>query len=290
MVRIKIIGGLGNQMFQYAAAKSLALHNNTKMLADISAFKKYNVHPLRLNELNCDCEFESKSSILFKIMGISLISRAFSKLFFLSNAYIEKSLMFNSNFFKLSGSAHLVGYFQTEKYFTSIRSVLLKDFTIKVPLGKSDSLIEEAILETNSISVHIRRGDYISNPSANAVHGTCDQTYFNKALKYLKEENVLPADSVLFVFSDDIKWCKNNLNFDNKTIYVSADASRPEVDIHLMSKCKHNIISNSTFSWWGAWLNQNETKIVVAPSRWFSAESNHNSSDIVPPNWHKIKE
>ncbi|MEY8214477.1 MAG: alpha-1,2-fucosyltransferase [Colwellia sp.] len=284
MVRIKIIGGLGNQMFQYAAAKSLAVHNNEGLVADISAFKKYNVHPLRLNELNCDCEFEFKNSIFFKALEVPFISRLLSKFSSLFNVYID------SVFFELSSTASLVGYFQTEKYFSSIREVLLKNFTLKEPLREHDSLIEKAIIKTNSVSVHIRRGDYITNPSANAVHGTCDQEYFNRALKYLKERDVLLADTVLFIFSDDILWCKNNLGFDIKTTFVDADASRPEVDIHLMSKCKHNIISNSTFSWWGAWLNINLDKIVVAPSQWFSPDSGHDYSDIVPSSWHKINE
>lgn len=288
MVRIKIIGGLGNQMFQYAAAKSLALHNNTQVLADISAFKKYNVHPLRLNELNCDCEFKSKSSVLLKVLEVSDIFRTLSKWNFLFNLYIEKSLVFDSGFLKLSGKSQLVGYFQSEKYFSSIRKVLLEDFAIKEPLRQSDRLIEKHILETNSISVHVRRGDYVSNPSANAVHGTCDQSYFSKALRELKDKNALPPGGVLFVFSDDIEWCKNNLNFDNKTIFVDGDPTRPEVDIHLMSKCKHNIISNSTFSWWGAWLNVNPQKIVVAPLQWFSPDSGHDDRDIVPSSWHKI--
>lgn len=288
MVNVKIIGGLGNQMFQYAAAKALANKHNVRVVANVSAFKNYDIHPLRLENLNCDCEFRNKNNIIFKALDLPYISSFLTKIAPILNLYVEKSLPFDKVFFKSNKNVTLVGYFQTEKYFSSIKDILLKEFTIKSPLNEEDKQIEKNILTSESVSIHIRRGDYISNSSANSVHGTCDKNYFIKALSYLNNKTRLSTKTKLFVFSDDIQWCRNNLSFEYNTIFVSADKERPEVDIHLMSQCKHNIISNSTFSWWGAWLNTNANKIVIAPSQWFSSDSAYDYSDIVPLSWHRL--
>ena len=288
MVNVKIIGGLGNQMFQYAAAKALATYHNTKVIANVSSFKSYDIHPLRLGNLNCDCEFKTSSSIVLKALEVPYLLTIVKKISFFLKLHVEKDLPFNSDFLKLKNNITLVGYFQTEKYFQSIRETLLKEFTIKLPLNVYSKQVEKNILTSNSISVHIRRGDYLSNKEANAIHGICRKEYFTKALTLLDNKVNLSPDTKLFVFSDDIQWCKDNLNFEYSTIFVTSDNERPEVDIHLMSKCQHNIISNSTFSWWGAWLNTNVDKIVIAPSNWFSSGSQHDHSDIIPSSWHKI--
>lgn len=288
MIRIKIVGGLGNQMFQYAAAKALASKYGVSVVADVSAFASYDVHPLKLSELKCDCQFESKEGLLFKILRIPLISRLLLKYSKLFDLYVERDLTFNLKLFDLSKNASLVGYFQSEKYFDFIRDELLEEFQLQNPLSEREENVKEAIIESNSISMHIRRGDYLSNTAANAVHGVCDESYFSNALAYLEGQGELTTDTKLFVFSDDIEWCKENLNFGLYTEFVKPDLDRPEVDIHLMSKCKHNIIANSSFSWWGAWLNKNHSKVVVAPRKWFSNSEKYDSGDIVPERWIRI--
>lgn len=286
MVKVKIIGGLGNQMFQYAAARALAVKHNTEVSANISVFSSYEVHPLSIDKLSCNCKFDSRGNFLSKILDIPYIRNTFSKFSHFFNVYIEKDLSYNSEFFNSNIDVSLFGYFQTEKYFLNIRELLLKEFSLNAPLAKHEALVENTITESDSVAIHIRRGDYISNISANNVHGTCGNEYFIDALSHLNKLNLLSDSTVLFVFSDDIEWCQDNLSFEYPTEFVKGSSDRPEVDIHLMSKCKHQIISNSTFSWWGAWLNTNPDKCVVAPLQWF--KTLHDSTDIVPEQWIRL--
>lgn len=286
MVKVKIIGGLGNQMFQYAAAKSLAVKNETEVSANISAFSSYEVHPLRLDKLSCNCKFDTKINAKYRLLGMPYLGRVFSKISPMFNLYVENGLAYHEAFFDLGRDVVLSGYFQSEKYFLNIRQLLIQEFSLSEPLQAHEVFFENQILESNSIAIHIRRGDYISNLSANSVHGTCENDYFIKALSYMKKENLLSSVTTLFIFSDDIEWCQDNLAFDYKTVFVKGSSDRPEVDIHLMSKCKHQIISNSTFSWWGAWLNTNPEKCVIAPLKWF--KTLHDSTDIVPEQWKQL--
>ncbi len=287
MIKVRIIGGLGNQMFQYAAAKSLAIRNNSKVSANVSAFSDYKTHPLRINELNCDCEFDYKADIKYKLLDLRFFGKFFSKVLSLfNNFYVEKELPFDRGFFDFKDNSVLVGYFQSEKYFDDIRELLLKEFTLKSELEGMDLVIAKQILNTNSIAIHVRRGDYVSVKSANDVHGVCGKEYFEKALSHMERLCLLTDSSTLFVFSDDILWCKENLLFEYRTVFVDGNAEKPEIDILLMSMCKHQVISNSTFSWWGAWLNSNPDKCVIAPFRWF--RTLHDSTDIVPVKWVRL--
>ena len=286
MIKVKIIGGLGNQMFQYAVAKALAVKNNTEVSVNISAFGSYTVHPLSLDKLSCNCKFDSRGNFLSKIMNLPYFRNTFSKFGHILNVYIEKGLSYNAELFNSNKDVSLFGYFQSEKYFLNIRDILLNEFSLSAPLGKHEATVENRITKSESVAIHIRRGDYISDKSANSVHGTCESAYFINALSHLEKSHLLSSASVLFVFSDDIEWCQDNLSFGYQTVFVKGNSARPEVDIHLMSKCKHQIISNSTFSWWGAWLNTNPNKCVVAPLQWF--KKSHDSNDIVPEKWKRL--
>ncbi|MEY8216260.1 MAG: alpha-1,2-fucosyltransferase [Colwellia sp.] len=286
MVKVKIIGGLGNQMFQYATAKALAVKHNTEVSANISAFSSYEVHPLSIDKLSCKCKFDSRGDFLSKMLDFSYFRKTFSKFSHFFNVHIEKDLSYNAELFNSDIGVSLFGYFQSEKYFLNIRELLLEEFSLSAPLAKHEATIENRITESDSVAIHIRRGDYISNKSANSVHGTCENDYFINALSNLKKSNLLSDATVLFIFSDDIEWCQDNLSFEYQTVFVKGSSDRPEVDIHLMSKCKHQIISNSTFSWWGAWLNTNPNKCVIAPLQWF--KTLHDSTDIVPEQWKRL--
>jgi hypothetical protein len=286
MVKVKIIGGLGNQMFQYAAAKALAVKHNTDVSANISAFSSYEVHPLSIDKLSCNCKFDSRGNFLSKVIDFPYFRNVCSKFSHFFNVYIEKDLSYNSEFFNSNKGVSLFGYFQSEKYFLNIRELLLEEFSLNTPLDKHESSIESQITESDSVAIHIRRGDYISDKSANSIHGTCNSEYFINSLSKLNELNLLSDATILFIFSDDIEWCQANLSFEYRTVFVEGSSARPEVDIHLMSKCKHQIISNSTFSWWGAWLNTNPNKCVIAPIQWF--KTLHDSTDIVPEQWKRL--
>ena len=286
MVIVKIIGGLGNQMFQYAFAKALQ-QKGYEVKIDISAFETYKLHGgYQLDKYNIDLESSTKdeNDKFYKNTFFYKVLRRFGMDF--SRRIKEKSLLFDNRFFKIDDNSYLDGYFQCEKYFKDIREIILKQFTINQEVSNYTKEIENKIQNSqNSCSLHIRRGDFVNSKNIN-IHGACDIEYYKKAIQYLEEkvENIN-----YFIFSDDIEWVKENLAIQN-AIYIDSKEKRiPHEDIYLMSLCKNNIIANSSFSWWGAWLNQNEKKIVIAPKRWFADDKlESQSKDIVCESWVKI--
>jgi len=286
MIIVKIIGGLGNQMFQYAYAKALQL-KGYEVKIDVGAFNTYKLHGgYQLDKYNIDLEVTTtvennqfyKNSIVFKLL---------KKLGLYNSKIIEeKSLLFDESLLRIEDDKYIQGYFQSEKYFINLREVILKQFTMISNITNYTKQVEKSILKShNSCSIHIRRGDFINSVNKN-LHGTCDIEYYEKAIELMnnKEENIN-----YFIFSDDIDWVKDNLKVNN-AVYIDSEEKRvPHEDMYLMSLCQHNIIANSSFSWWGAWLNQNYYKIVIAPARWFVDEIFYSqSNDIIPHNWKKI--
>lgn len=287
MIVIKIIGGLGNQMFQYAYAKALE-NKGYKVKLDISAFETYKLHGgYQLDKYNIDL-INTTQEENTNFYSNSIVYRVLRKLNLRNSKIIkEKSLLFDENLLDIQDGCYIDGYFQCEKYFLYIRDVLLSQFTIKEKLSDYTQELSKMISDsTNSISLHIRRGDYVSNSHTKSIHGTCDLIYYANAIQYIK--NKLQNVSI-FLFSDDIEWSKENLRIEN-IIYIDSKEKRiPHEDIYLMSLCKHNIIANSSFSWWGAWLNQNKDKIVIAPKRWFADEKLEKYSiDIVCDDWVRL--
>ncbi len=267
MVIVRILGGLGNQMFQYAYARSLSLKGYDVKL-DISKFKTYKLHGgYQLDKYQINLEIANSFSVF---MGKAKIKKNKK----------EKGLLFKKQLKTLNGNEYVKGYFQTEKYFNDIRAVLLDEFVINKKISLQCKTIASKISSSeNSCSLHIRRGDYISDEKANKVHGTCNLDYYQKAIQIINEKY---SNVTFFVFSDDIPWTKENLHVKN-AIYVDIK-SIPHEDMYLMSLCKHNITANSSFSWWGAWLNKNEEKIVIAPKNWFIEKEN----EVACENWMKI--
>jgi hypothetical protein len=264
MIIVRIVGGLGNQMFQYAYAKALQ-QKGYQVKIDITKFKKYKLHGgYQLDKFKIDLETSTPLSNFFSRLGFSRSTK-------------EKSLLFNEKLLKLPKNGYVKGYFQTEKYFKDIREVLLKQFVFKNELSSSTlSYLKEITIENNACSLHIRRGDYISDKKANDVHGTCDLDYYKEAIKLIRGQF---NDCRLFIFSDDISWVKKNLKTKNAT-YIDHKVI-PHEDMHLMSLCKHNITANSSFSWWGAWLNQHKEKTVISPKTWFVSKEN----EVACENW-----
>ena len=181
-------------------------------------------------------------------------------------------------------SLYLDGYWQTYKYFENIREILLEEFSLKEELNLENRNILNKIKSRNSISLHIRRGDYITNSHTSNVHGACSIHYYMEAIEYINRRIDSP---VYFIFSDDIQWVKENLEFNNEKVYVDInDGETAYCDLELMKNCQHNIIANSTFSWWGAWLNINKEKIVITPKKWMNIKRDF--SGLIPIGWIKI--
>lgn len=283
-MKVKIIGGLGNQMFQYATAFAISKRTKQELIVDISDALNYKVHPLRLTELSCNCTYEYKSFFIEKYIYSSIIPHLIKKVI-MPGYYIENDLAYDDRIDTRSYGKKIVGYFQSEKYFSDYREDLINEFKPKAEFNQYQTEIRDLILQNTSCSVHIRRGDYISNTSANNTHGICSSAYFTKAIKYFESYGIANSNFTLFVFSDDIEWCEKNISFPYRTIFVKGDQERVELDMRLMSYCKYNIISNSSFSWWGAWLNENIDKKVIAPQQWFRKNIAHN---IIPESWIKL--
>ncbi len=281
---VKMMGGLGNQMFQYAYAKALEKRGH-EVKIDISYVEARKLHGgYQLDKYNVDLTTSTKEevkqyhlkSLIFKILrkiGVSKI-------------IVEKSLLFDAVYLNVKYDSYVIGYFQSEKYFKDIRGVLIKQFVIKENISNYTRTAEIKILEAkNSCSIHIRRGDYISKNNIN-IHGFCGLEYYKNAIKYLQDKVV---DLNFFIFSDDIEWVKDNLKIENTTYIDSNKRRDPHEDIYLMGLCDHHIIANSSFSWWGAWLSQNENGITVAPKRWFKdSEREKQSHNIVSSDWIRV--
>ena len=200
--------------------------------------------------------------------------------------YKEPHLNFDKNVFSLSDSSYLKGYWQTEKYFIKNKVNILRDLKIISHQNEKNKIISSKIANKTSVSLHIRRGDYISNSAYNSTHGTCSLAYYTNAVNLLI--NKIGGNFKVFAFSDDPEWVSSNLKLPVGIYFVKNNSSEYNYeDLRLMSECDHNIIANSSFSWWGAWLNTNYNKIVITPSKWYGDKSTKND-DITPSNWIKI--
>jgi hypothetical protein len=290
MIIVKLIGGLGNQMFQYAAGKALACAHNTELLFDVSYLLKdpkgaYTKRELELDVFHIDLKIATEADIkLFNIDRSNKVTRTLQRNFPFLFSYLyaaESGSSYQQAFSSFPKNTYLEGFWQSEKYFKSIASVIRSDFQLKEPLDLKNTKWMNEIVNSESVSIHVRRGDYVSGLGQQS-HVSCDLMYYQKALDLIKQKK---SNIKAYVFSDDLDWCKANLKFNEPTFYVESNQKQNfEVDMILMSHCKHNIIANSSFSWWAAWLNLNDEKLVVAPKNWF-ADVTLNNKDLLPKEW-----
>lgn len=295
MIIIKLMGGLGNQMFQYAFGYTQAKRLNTDLFADLRFFsQRLDDVTKRSYELDC-FKINLKvipnkilQRVMFPVGGTrSILNNKLKRLlYFGSIIEYKKELKFkySENNIGKSSSVYYEGYWQSEKYFLEHREDLLDKFKLKNELYNETRKYKDLIKNSNSVSIHIRRGDYVNNPTANAFHGLCSKKYYDEAIEYFDSRN---TEIHYFVFSDDLEWAKENIESQYVT-FVDLPSDVPDVEeMLLMSLCKHNIIANSSFSWWGAWLNNNNDKVVVAPKQWF-ADEEINTSDLIPERWLRL--
>ncbi|MGB3007363.1 MAG: alpha-1,2-fucosyltransferase [Chitinophagaceae bacterium] len=284
MIITRIIGGLGNQLFQYAAGKALAVNKNTDLLLDVSAFDEYKLRNFDLTAFHTEIQF-AKQEELVSLRKRNFAEKIRDNIFpmALRKVYKPKHFHFHPRFFNASPNIYLQGYWQSEKYFETISSHIRKEFTIKEEYIKNVTQLADEIRKSSSVSVHIRRGD-LNNPTTNEVHVILEIGYYKEALQIIRQ--IVP-DAILYFFSDDLNWVKENLHIDG-AVYVSGTKSETHIeDFYLMSQCKHNIIANSSFSWWAAWLNNNPDKIVIAPKNWFN-KGPKDTQDLIPAGWLRI--
>lgn len=286
---VKLQGGLGNQMFQYAIARTLETNKKKDIFLDLSF--------LRMNNVSTDCftarDFEL--SIFPHLRAKKLNS--LQKRFLLSDRVRYKFIrkIANINFHKINQleneiveipfgikNVYLDGFFQSESYFKHIRFDLIKDFQFP-ELDTRNEALKKTIVNNNSVSIHIRRGDYVYLKNANTYHGVLGLEYYQNAIKSMEEE----ANELLsfFIFSDDPEYASKNLSFLPNMQIVDWNLGKNSwKDMALMLACKHHIIANSSFSWWGAWLSE-RNGITYAPVKWFNNESQYNINNIIPSDW-----
>jgi len=288
MVIVNIIGGLGNQMFQYAFGKYLSIENNCELKLDISGFEKYEWHRFSLSSLSISENFSNKEECDFlKGANISLKEKLKRWLSASTSIATEKDLNFNINYRSLKSPIYITGYWQSEKYFQGIENIIKKEFIVSRDPSIENQKMSNKIINENSISLHIRRGNYVNVDYVNQMHGTSTLSYYHEAISLINSKIKNP---VYFIFSDDISWAKQNLFISNETVYVDINDENCDFeDLRLMYTCKHNIIANSTFSWWGAWLNPNKEKMVIAPKIWFNnSVINMQTENLIPSEWLRI--
>ncbi len=293
MICVKLEGGLGNQMFQYAAGRALAQRHNTDLILDTAALNrtgsKYTARDFELKHFRVKSQLSSPED--FRLIRLLHRFPRLVNLFSNWRLYVEDSLSFNVAFKELPDSTYLSGYWQSFLYFSDFAKNIYEDFQPTEELSQFSKEISHQIISCESVSLHVRRGDYVTLKSAANMHGTLAESYYSKAIEHVFSSL---ANPVIFIFSDDPDWCKANLIFPFGSVrYVNHNVgSAAWQDLMLMSQCRHNIIANSSFSWWGAWLADQRyginDRFVYAPNKWFAGIDN-NIIDRIPKHWILIK-
>lgn len=284
MIATRLMGGLGNQMFQYAAARRLAIKHGTELVLDLSWFERQpRSDTTRQYELGSfpivgrrtaePVDGGRRKRLLRALLPEHGVRRV-----------VEQGPQFQPELLDAPDDTLLVGYWQSEKYFLDEEAQIRRDFAFDAPISPAARALAESIDES-AVSVHVRRGDYVSLARANRFHGVLPIEYYERAAAALLQQ--LPEPPHFYVFSDDPKWCRTNIELPSTTTFVSRAESTSHEDMLLMSMCSHHIIANSSFSWWGAWLSASPEKVVIAPRRWFADES-RNTSDLVPESWTRL--
>jgi hypothetical protein len=279
-------------MFQYAAGRALSLKSRQRLLLDFSDFSNYRLHHgFELSRVfNVIAERAEASTVhemlewranpfIKKVLRHPQFAGLRGKKF-----VVEPHFNYWPSLFDLTDDCYLLGYWQSECYFKPFESIIRRDFTFREPLADHNSELALEIAHTQSVSLHIRRGDYISNSKTGNIMDVCSLEYYRKAISYIAEQVERP---VFYVFSDDIEWVKRNLTVAFPCTYVDHNRRAESYrDMQLMSLCRHHVIANSSFSWWGAWLNSNPEKLVIAPRSWF--RNGNNDRDLTPNEWIRL--
>ena len=300
MICVQLSGGLGNQMFQYAFGRALAAKHHTELILDCTIFQDktprldYTLRDYELDVLAINARQASKDELnrcwpSFFCKIYRSLRRRCGLPEIVNPAYlVEQQLPYSLLAIDQAASdCYLIGFWQSEQFFKSVESLVRQEFTFKHPLDTKNSEIAKRISSVNSVSLHVRRGDYVNNPQITNSHGLCSLEYYQNAISSI-EKNI--TNPVFFIFSDDIEWVRANLVLSGQSEIVSGNTGiQSYIDMQLMCLCRHNIIANSSFSWWGAWLNNNTDKIVVAPKQWFPDEAkNVQTKDLIPEKWIRL--
>jgi hypothetical protein len=293
MIIVRLIGGLGNQMFQYALGRHLAEKLNTTMKLDVHElldrsprYKGFVYRDYDLSIFNIKFnEFATKKEVkrfTLPKTGNKYVFQ-FRKFFNQDKDVVKETCFhFDRNVLDTTGDCYLYGGWQSWKYFADIEDIIRQEFSFDFVLDEKSEKLRTEILKSNAVCLNVRRGDFVNHP----VHGGLELDYYRDAVKLIKDKIENPY---IYVFSDDIEWCKKNLLLQEQTVYVDHSYAGDKFKFYLllMSCCKHFIIPGSSFGWWAAWLCNSPDKIVIAPRNWFNTDY-YDTSDLIPESWVRI--
>lgn len=289
MVIAKITSGLGNQLFQYALGRHLAIQNQTRLWFDLRYYHRtYETdtpRQFKLDRFSIDYDLLDYSPWLYVSKATRLLpGRSLRPLF---DTRKEPHFHLDPAVPNAKGAfITLDGFWQSEGYFASNAATIRRELTFTRQPGPMYARYRQQIEQTQTpVSVHIRRGDYVSHPEFSQSFGALDDTYYQTALAQINGQF---PDATLFVFSDDPEWVRQHMRFERPHVLVENTGPDADVDdLQLMSLCHHHIIANSSFSWWGAWLNPRPDKRVIAPKQWFRNKP-WNTADLIPAGWVRL--
>ncbi len=288
MIVVRLCGGLGNQLFQYAAGRRLAHARRTELVLDLGWYARTpSSDTPRIYELG-HYPIQARPAMPTEALWCRLHEgRLLRRLPFLPRRWRhrrEKSFEFDSLVLDLPDNTYLDGYWQSYRYFEDIAELICAELTSMVPLGPQDEKVATSIAKGDAVSVHVRRGDYVTHQAAASNHGLCSLDYYKAALARVLPHVERPH---FFVFSDDAAWARENLPLPGPATFVDHNGPATAFqDMRLMSLCNHQITANSSFSWWGAWLNLRPDKIVVTPKQWFADQ--RDTSALAPGDWIRL--
>ena len=297
MIVVKLQGGLGNQMFQYALGRELQRRNGGELALDLTLlldrfprrnaiFREYNLDIFPIKP-----RFTLLSQLARRLPIPLLYLRGAAALVRLQNwmgfqKHIQGAVEFRKEVLEERGNIYLDGHWQSPKYFGGSEEILRREFQVKEPLSPAGERVAVQMASTDSICVNVRRTDYVTIQTSIDVHGFVGREYYDRGI-----EKIAPwlKNPHIFVTTDDLEWCRANLRFKYPTTILGLEHKGYKFgeELVLMSRCKHFLIPNSTFAWWAAWLSPSQDKIVVCPKDWFR-ESKIDSSDLIPPPWIRI--
>jgi hypothetical protein len=289
MIVTRIMGGLGNQLFQCAAGLALAARHGVGLKFDLRWMSRYRRRPYLLDRFPLPAarltigERLAHTWFPFPRNPPFLYIKATRRLN--RRIYLEPGHAYDPAFAALGPDRFLWGYFQSERYFEACRTLVRAELSGRADRSRYDPGVLAAIDDEASVAVQFRRGDYVTDPDTSRSLGVCHPDYYRDAVAVVRERVSAPR---WVVFSDDVPWCRANVELEG-AVYVERSGGTPVDDLFLAASCRHIILANSTFSWWSAWLNENPGLVAVAPRRWFRDPVLHEQSgDLIPGRWHRV--
>lgn len=276
---VKISGGLGNQLFQYAAARAMALRTDSKLVLDASFFRPGRHRQFELDQFPIEAQViragDGRFSLRRCVQSIRSVLRR-------GQQYREPHFHFDPGLLRVVPPVTLTGYFQSYRYFEDSAEQIRRELAVPRPTDAETLRMIGSLAKSDFAVMHIRRTDYVSNAKNSQIYAQCDVNYYQRAMEQL------PPETPVLVLSDDLPWARANLPETRRLYFPESSGGRPGLaDLWLMTQARHHIIANSSFSWWGAWLSAAEGGVKIAPARWF-VDSSLLDRDLVPASWTRL--